>query len=41
MFADTGIPVLFKAAYKLGVKKQRMKVIVAGGASGSGSAKIF
>ena len=32
MFADTGIPVLFKAAYKLGVKKQRMKVIVAGGA---------
>ncbi|MBW1728122.1 MAG: chemotaxis protein CheD [Deltaproteobacteria bacterium] len=32
MFADTGIPALFKAAYKLGAKKQRMKVIVAGGA---------
>ena len=31
MFADTGIPALFKAAYKLGAKKQRMKVIVAGG----------
>ncbi|MCF8070556.1 MAG: chemotaxis protein CheD [Desulfobacterales bacterium] len=31
MFADTGIPHLFKAAYKLGAKKQRMKVVVAGG----------
>ena len=31
MFADTGIPALFKAAYKLGAKKQRMKVIVIGG----------
>ena len=31
MFADTGIPALFKAAYKLGAKKHRMKVIVAGG----------
>jgi chemotaxis protein CheD len=31
MFADTGIPALFKAAYKLGAKKQRMKVTVAGG----------
>lgn len=32
MFADTGIPRLFKAAYQLGAKKQRMKIIVAGGA---------
>jgi len=32
MFADTGIPALFKAAYELGAKKQRMRVIVAGGA---------
>ena len=32
MFADTGIPALFKTAYKLGAKKQRMKVIVVGGA---------
>jgi len=32
MFADTGVPFLFKNAYKLGAKKKRMKVIVAGGA---------
>jgi chemotaxis protein CheD len=31
MFADTGIQALFKAAYKLGAKKQRMKVVVIGG----------
>ncbi|MBN1105305.1 MAG: chemotaxis protein CheD [Deltaproteobacteria bacterium] len=32
MFADTGIPALFKAAYALGGAKQRMKVVVVGGA---------
>jgi len=32
MFADTGIPALFKAAYALGAAKQRMKVVVVGGA---------
>ncbi|TWI63930.1 chemotaxis protein CheD [Desulfobotulus alkaliphilus] len=32
MFADTGIPALFKASYALGAKKQRMKVVIAGGA---------
>lgn len=32
MFADTGVVSLFKAAYKLGAKKHRMKVIVVGGA---------
>ncbi len=32
MFADTGIPQLFKAAYALGAKKQRMSVTVVGGA---------
>ena len=32
MFADTGIPALFKTAYQLGAKKHRMRVIVAGGA---------
>lgn len=32
MFADTGIPKLFKATYELGAKKQRMKIVVAGGA---------
>jgi chemotaxis protein CheD len=32
MFADTGIPFLFKSVYELGGKKPRMKVVVAGGA---------
>ena len=32
MFADSGIPRLFKAAYRLGGVKQRMKIYVAGGA---------
>jgi len=31
MFADTGIPSLFKATYALGAKKQRMKIAVMGG----------
>ncbi len=33
MFADTGIPSLFKACYGLGAEKKRMIVKVAGGAS--------
>lgn len=33
MFADTGIPSLFKACYTLGAEKKRMIVKVAGGAS--------
>jgi len=32
MFADTGIPALFKATYKLGAEKKRMRVVVVGGA---------
>ena len=32
MFANTGIPLLFREAYKLGARKQRMRVIVVGGA---------
>jgi chemotaxis protein CheD len=32
MFGDTGIPLLFKEAYKFGAKKNRLKVIVVGGA---------
>ena len=32
MFADSGIPRLFKTAYTLGAVKHRMKVYVAGGA---------
>jgi chemotaxis protein CheD len=32
MFGDTGIPLLFREAYKLGVKKSRLTVMVVGGA---------
>lgn len=32
MFADTGIPRLFKTAYTLGAQKARIKIFVAGGA---------
>ncbi|WP_321494287.1 chemotaxis protein CheD [uncultured Desulfobacter sp.] len=32
MFADTGIPRLFKTAYALGAQKARIKIFVAGGA---------
>ncbi len=31
MFADTGLPTLFKEAYKLGAEKKRMIVKIAGG----------
>jgi chemotaxis protein CheD len=31
MFADTGVPLLFRAAYELGAVKKRMVVKVAGG----------
>lgn len=32
MFADTGIPILFKMAYELGAKKENLIVCAAGGA---------
>lgn len=32
LYADTGIPLLFKSAYKLGAEKKRLIVRVAGGA---------
>ncbi len=32
MFADTGIPILFKTAYQMGAVKSRIKIYVAGGA---------
>ena len=32
MFGDTGIPALFKEAYALGAVKDRMRVVIAGGA---------
>lgn len=31
VFADTGLPMLFRSAYQLGAKKGRMKVVVVGG----------
>ncbi|MCC7052712.1 MAG: chemotaxis protein CheD [Gemmatimonadaceae bacterium] len=31
MFVDTGVPMLFREAYRLGARKERMSVIVAGG----------
>lgn len=31
MFADTGIPRLFKSAYELGAKKNRIRVVMVGG----------
>jgi chemotaxis protein CheD len=41
MFADTGIPLLFKGAYKLGAKKNRMQVVVVGGAQVSKGKDFF
>ena len=41
MFADTGIPLLFKTCYELGAKKMRMIVKVAGGASILDDANFF
>jgi chemotaxis protein CheD len=32
MFADSGIPLLFKTTYQLGAAKQRLRVVVVGGA---------
>lgn len=32
MFADSGIAPLFKEAYKMGARKQRMRIVVVGGA---------
>jgi chemotaxis protein CheD len=31
MFADSGIPYLFKGAYELGAQKERIRVVIAGG----------
>lgn len=33
MFADTGIPLLFKSCYRLGAEKRRMIVKIAGGSN--------
>jgi chemotaxis protein CheD len=36
-FADTGIPMLFRAAYEIGLSKHRCRVHLLGGAAGGGS----
>ncbi len=41
MFADTGIPLLFKSCYKLGAEKKRMTVKIAGGANSLDNADYF
>lgn len=41
MFADTGIPLLFKLCYRLGAVKSRMIVKVAGAAKNSGNTDYF
>lgn len=41
MFADTGIPLLFKTCYKFGAEKKRMIVKIAGGASILNDANFF
>ncbi|MCK4965945.1 chemotaxis protein CheD [bacterium] len=41
MFADTGVPLLFKEAYKLGAQKSRMIVKIAGGSQLMDDAEIF
>ncbi len=41
MFADTGIPLLFKSVYKLGGEKKRLVVKVAGGAQMMDAKGVF
>ncbi len=41
MFADTGIPLLFKSCYELGAKKGRMIVKAAGGSQIMDASEIF
>lgn len=41
VFADTGLPALFKQAYALGAKKGRMRVVVVGGSQVMDSAGHF
>lgn len=33
MFGDSGIPMFFQEAYRLGAKKDRLRVVIAGGAN--------
>lgn len=40
-YADTGVPLLFQAAYRLGAEKQRLVVRLAGGAAVAGGCGPF
>jgi len=41
MFADTGLPLLFRECYRLGAQKSRMRVKVAGGSQVLGNREFF
>jgi chemotaxis protein CheD len=41
MFADRGIPALFKASYELGAKKENLKVYVIGGSEAINNENFF
>jgi chemotaxis protein CheD len=41
MFGDTGIPLFFRTAYKLGASKENLRVTMAGGAQVFKSADMF
>lgn len=41
MFADTGIPLLFRSCYDLGAKKGRMVVKIAGGSQIMDASEVF
>jgi chemotaxis protein CheD len=41
MFGDTGIPYLFHEAYRLGARKENIRVVIAGGARVIASSDMF
>jgi chemotaxis protein CheD len=41
MFADTGLPLLFRECYRLGAKKSRLRVKVTGGSQVLGNREFF
>jgi chemotaxis protein CheD len=41
MFGDTGVPLMFQKAYKMGAKKENLRVVIAGGAQVFASSDFF
>ena len=41
MFADTGLPLLFRECYRLGAQKSRLRVKIAGGSQVLGNREFF